>query len=37
MFGAAMIEQSLRAADKAVMSGDLVAMIAAYKDLKEIQ
>jgi hypothetical protein len=37
MFGAAMIEQSLRAADKAVMSGDLVAMIAAYKDLQKIK
>lgn len=37
MFGAAMIEQSLRAADKAVMSGDLVAMISAYQDLKEIE
>jgi hypothetical protein len=32
-----MIEQSLRAADKAVMSGDLVAMISAYQDLKEIE
>jgi hypothetical protein len=37
MFGAAMIEQSLRKADKAVMSGDLVAMIAAYQDLQEIK
>lgn len=37
MLGAAMIEQSLRAADKAVMSGDLVAMISAYQDLKEIE
>ena len=37
MFGAAMIEQSLRAADKAVMSGDVVAMLAAFNDLKEIQ
>jgi hypothetical protein len=37
MFGAAMIEQSLRKADKAVMSGDLVTMIAAYQDLQEIK
>ncbi len=36
MFGAAMIEQSLRMADQAVMSGDVVAMIRAYQDLKEI-
>ncbi len=33
---AAMIEQSLKAADKAVISGDIVAMMAAYKDLQEI-
>jgi Lar family restriction alleviation protein len=32
---AAMMEQSLRAADAAVMSGDIVAMIEAYRDLKE--
>ena len=37
LFGAAMIEQSLQRADKAIMSGDVVAMIAAYKDLKEIK
>lgn len=37
MFGAMMIEQSLRTADKAVMSGDVVAMIAALKDLQEIE
>ena len=37
MFGAAFIEQDLRAADKAVMSGDVVAMIAAYNKLKEIK
>jgi len=36
-FGAAMIEDSLKRADCAVMSGDLAAMIAAYKDLKEIK
>lgn len=35
-FGAMMIEQSLQRADKAVISGDLAEMIAAYKDLKEI-
>ena len=35
-FGAAMIEQSLQNADRAVMSGDIVEMIAAYKDLQEI-
>ena len=37
LFGAKMIEQSLRKADEAVMSGDVVAMIAAYNDLKDIQ
>ncbi|KGO32741.1 hypothetical protein JT06_18650 [Desulfobulbus sp. Tol-SR] len=31
---AMMMEQSLAAADKAVMSGDVVAMIRAYEDLK---
>ena len=36
-FGAAMIEQSLANADKAVMSGDLSEMISAYEDLKEIE
>lgn len=35
-FGATMIEQSLQKADKAVMSGDVVEMAAAYKDLQEI-
>jgi hypothetical protein len=34
-FAAYMMEQSLQAADKAVISGDVVAMIEAYKDLKE--
>jgi hypothetical protein len=33
-FAASMMEQSLKAADEAVMSGDLVAMIRAYEDLK---
>lgn len=37
MFGAAMIEQDLRNADKAVMSGDVVAMLAAYKALQSIE
>ncbi len=36
MFGAAMIEQDLRAADRAVMSGDVVAMIRALEVLREI-
>lgn len=36
-FGAAMIEQDLRAADIAVMSGDLVGMIRAYTALQEIK
>ena len=36
MFGSAMIEQDLRAADAAVMSGDVVAMLKAYKTLREI-
>lgn len=36
MFGAAMIEQDLRAADAAVMSGDVVAMLRAHKALQEI-
>ncbi len=36
MFGAAMIEQDLRAADKAVMSGDVVAMLRSLKALQGI-
>lgn len=36
MFGAAMIEQDLRAADKAMASGDVVAMITAMKKLQDI-
>ena len=36
VFGAAMIEQSLSAADKAIISGDIVEMITAYKDLQDI-
>lgn len=37
MFGAAMIEASLRAADQAASSGDVVAMLRAYQDLKGIE
>jgi len=36
IFGAMMIEQSLEAADKAVISGDVADMILAYKDLVDI-
>ena len=36
-FAIAMIKHSLAEADKAVISGDLVRMIAAYNDLKEIE
>ncbi len=36
-FGAMMIEQELSAADKAIMAGDLVAMIRAYNALREIK
>lgn len=36
-FAAVMIEQDLREADLAVMSGDVVRMITAYKALKEIE
>ena len=32
--GALMMEQALRAADEAVISGDLAAMIVAYKELQ---
>ena len=37
VFGAAMIEQSLQKADQAIISGDVVAMLTAYEDLKEIE
>lgn len=37
MFGAAFIEQDLREADQAVMSGDVVRMIQAYRTLKGIE
>lgn len=36
-FGAAMIEATLREADEAAMSGDLVRMIRAYEAMKEIK
>jgi len=36
VFGATFIELDLREADRAVMSGDLVAMLVAYKKLQEI-
>jgi hypothetical protein len=36
MFGAAMIEQDLLAADRAVMSGDVVAMLSSLKTLQDI-
>lgn len=37
MFGAAFIEQDLKAADRAVMSGDVVAMVQALETLKQIE
>ena len=37
MFGAASIELALQAADKAVIDGDIVEMVRAYKRLKEIR
>ena len=37
MFGALFIEADLRAADRAVMSGDVVEMLKAYAKLKEIK
>jgi len=37
VFGAAMIEQTLQETDKAVMEGDLVAMIRLYGELQEIK
>jgi hypothetical protein len=37
MFGAAFIEQDLRKADQAVMSGDIVRMLQAYETLKGIE
>lgn len=37
MFGYAMIEQDIRAAEKAMAEGDVVAMIRAYKTLQETE
>jgi bacterioferritin-associated ferredoxin len=36
-FAIAMIKQSLADANEAMISGDIVAMFAAYKDLKDIE
>ena len=36
-FGAVFIRQSITEAEKAISSGDVVAMLAAYHDLKEIE
>lgn len=36
-FGAAMIEDVLRRADQAAISGDVVAMIRVYQEIKEIE
>lgn len=37
MFGAANIEMTLQKADKAVISGDLVAMIEAFQEMQEVK
>jgi hypothetical protein len=37
VFGLMMIEQSLRRADAAILSGDVAEMIKAYEDLKSIK
>ncbi len=37
VLGASLIEQSLKFADQAVMSGDCIEMIKAYEDLKSIE
>ena len=34
MFGAAMIEQTLRRADEAAISGDIVAILRSFEELK---
>ena len=34
-FGASMIRQDIQAADKAILDGDVVAMLRAYNKLKE--
>ena len=36
-FASMMIKNSLKLADEAIISGDVVAMIAAYEDLKTIK
>lgn len=36
-FGAHMIEQALRRADQAAISGDVVAILRSYRELKECQ
>lgn len=36
-FGAFFIEQDLRSADEAIMSGDIIVMLGAYITLKEIK
>lgn len=36
-FGAAMIELTLKRADQAVMSGDVVAMLRSYEELKDCE
>jgi hypothetical protein len=37
IFGAMMIEQTLRNADEAALSGDIVQMLAAFQEMKEIK
>ena len=36
-FGAAMMEQALKRADEAAMSGDVVAILRSYKELSEFE
>lgn len=36
-FGAAMIEQTLRRADAAIASGDIVAILRSYEELREVK
>lgn len=36
-FGAMMIEDALRRADRAAVEGDVVAMIQSYKELQELE
>ena len=37
MFGATMIEDLLRRADQAAISGDVVAMLRTYQEMKEVE